>query len=71
MYASGTKQGFILFVEHFYFEYDGGTMLRWSGRIRVSSRRRLTVYLPSLPDEIELHDQVKPSTKMNHFSKEK
>ena len=22
LYASGTKQCFILFVEHFYFEYD-------------------------------------------------
>ena len=22
LYASGTKQGFILFVEYFYFEYD-------------------------------------------------
>ena len=62
---------FYLFVDHFYFEYDAGTILRRSAQLRGSSRRRLTVYLPSLPDEIELHDRVKSSTKINHFSKEK
>ena len=38
---------FYLFVDHFYFEYDGGTILRRSAQIRGLSRRRLTVYLPS------------------------
>ena len=59
LYASGTKQSFILFVEHFYFEYDGGTTLQRLARIRASSRWRLTVCLPPLPAEIELYDQVR------------
>ena len=57
------------FVEHLYFECDRHGQRR--GYMRLTKPKASSIInLTSLPAEIELHDQVKLFTKINHFSKE-